>query len=112
MAKISQGKGNSLEPTPRSDGDDVNEIGESFEVITVARVEVETVGVRRRRDQEVSEATPRFPPLAHGGGNHESVAAGCRSVEPEWIQGRFDLLQTRLGLTQVDNPAAAEKAAT
>src|SRR5664280_846226 len=80
----------------RSDGDDVNEVFKSCEVIAVAGVQIETVSVRGRCDQQVRESAARLASFAHDGGDHETVAAHGRAIEPERLQLRLDFLQPRL----------------
>src|SRR5664280_937116 len=90
----------------RSDGDDVNDVFKSCEVIAVAGVQIETVSVCGRCDQQVRESAARLASFADDGGDYETVAAHGRAIEPERLQLRLDFLQPRLPFRRTAGVAA------
>ena len=79
-----------------SDVDDVAEVLNSSDVIAVAGVEIETVGVCSSGDEQVRETGTRIASCLASPGDYESVAAHGRGIELEWLQFRLDFLQPSL----------------
>jgi hypothetical protein len=72
--------------TGLSYGDDADEFLKSGEVIGVSGVEMELIGMCGRGDQQVGESASWCRSFADDGGNDESVAPYCGSVEPDRFQ--------------------------
>lgn len=65
-------------------------------MVTVAGVEVETVGVGGCCDQQVCHSAVALAPFADDGGDDQPVAAYRRAVEGEWLELCLDFLEPRL----------------
>ena len=74
----------------------MDEVFNSYEVIAVAGIEVETVGVCRGCDEQVRESAARLVSFPDDRGDYESVAAYGRGIELERLQLRLDFLQPSL----------------
>jgi len=75
------------------DFDDLDKVIEAHEILAVARIQIETVGVGRGRDQEVRKPAARLTSPANDCRNHEPVAPDGRTVELDGLQACFDFLE-------------------
>jgi len=80
----------------KSDLYDTDEVVNSPEVIAIARVKIQPVGVGRRRNEQVSKTPSGFASFTDDGGNDEPVAPHGCSVERNRSQRGLDFLESQL----------------
>lgn len=64
-----------------SDRNDPYPVIEAPEILAIARIEIQSVGVRRGSDEQIGQAAAWAPPVSDDGRDDEPVAAGGRGIE-------------------------------
>lgn len=65
---------------------DANQVRQALEVVRVAAVEVQAVGVCGRGDEQIREAAARLSASADHGRNDQALTATCSAVKWNWLE--------------------------